>query len=279
MTAIARVRPTAPVFPSAPAPSPRGGAGRSAVAADRPAPELAVVVPARDERNNIAPLVAEIRAALDGALPYEIVYVDDGSTDGTLAELARVRDAGASMLRILRHERSHGQSLATLAGVRAARAPLIATLDADGQNVPADIPGLLALARRQPPGAHWCIAGHRTTRRDTRWKRFQSRVANRVRAAILQDATPDTGCGLKLMPRDTWLLLPGFDHMHRFLPALVRRIGGEVLVRPVSHRPRTADASKYGMWDRLLPGLVDLLGMLWLGRRLKRADAIEVDAA
>ena len=244
-----------------------------------PTPELSVVVPARNERANVGPLVDEIVAALDGRYRFEIVVVDDASTDGTLDELVRVRDALAPMLRIVVHAAVRGQSFALVSGVRAARAPLIATLDADGQNVPGDIPAMVALAQAHPPGVHFCVAGHRVSRRDTRWKRLQSRVANRVRAAILDDPTPDTGCGLKVMPRATWLALPAFDHVHRFLPALVRRLGGTVSVHEVRHRPRLHETSKYGMWDRLLPGVVDLGGMLWLGRRLRGVEAREIDEA
>ena len=237
------------------------------------------MVPARDERANVGPLVDEILGALDGRYRFEILFVDDASSDGTLDELVRVRDERAPMLRVIAHAAARGQSFALLSGVRAARAPLIVTLDADGQNVPDDIPAMVALAQAHPPGIHFCIAGHRLSRRDTRWKRFQSGVANRVRAAVLDDPTPDTGCGLKVMPRETWFALPGFDHVHRFLPALVRRLGGTVSVHEVRHRSRRHEASKYGMWDRLLPGLVDLVGMLWLGRRLRAVEAREVDPA
>ena len=244
-----------------------------------PTPELSVVVPARDERANVGPLVDEIVAALEGRYRFEIVFVDDASTDGTLDELVAVRDARAPMLRIVAHAAARGQSFALVSGVRAARGALVATLDADGQNVPGDIPAMVALAQAHPPGVHFCIAGHRRSRRDTRWKRFQSGVANRVRAAILDDPTPDTGCGLKVMPRETWLALPAFDHVHRFVPALVRRLGGSVSVHEVRHRPRLHESSKYGMWDRLLPGVVDLAGMLWLGRRLRGTEAREVGDA
>ena len=238
-------------------------------------PSISVVVPMRNEGPNVAPLVAEIAAAL-GDTPHEIVCVDDGSTDDTSAQLAAAAAAlppGATLVR-LRHAASCGQSAAIVSAVRAARAPWIATLDGDGQNDPADIPRLWARARAEDPAAAGApcvlVTGWRTTRRDTRVKRFSSRVANAVRARLLGDATPDTGCGLKVMPRAAFLELPAFDHMHRFLPALVIRNGGRVVSEPVNHRPRLRGRSNYGTLDRLAVGLVDLLGVMWLQRRWKR---------
>ena len=184
-------------------------------------PVLSVVVPVKNEAANIAPLIAEIRAAL-AAVPHEIIYVDDGSTDSTPAELAAAA-ASAPLVR-RRHRASCGQSAAVVTGVRAARGTWIATLDGDGQNDPADIPALFA--RAQQEAGLVLIAGHRTKRRDSWVKRVSSRFANRLRAAMLGDATPDTGCGLKLFPRAAFLELPAFDHMHRFLPALIIRAGG-----------------------------------------------------
>ncbi|MBP0443441.1 glycosyltransferase family 2 protein [Roseomonas sp. SSH11] len=228
-------------------------------------PAISVVVPVRNEAPNIASLVAEIGAALAG-VPHEIIYVDDGSTDGTAGA---VRGAAASApVRLLRHAVSCGQSAAIVTGIRAARAPWIATLDGDGQNDPADIPRLWERARAE--GADTLVAGWRTTRKDTATKRFTSRIANRVRARLLGDATPDTGCGLKVFPRDLFLALPHFDHMHRFLPALVLRGGGRVVSEPVGHRPRMRGVSNYGTLDRLAVGIVDLLGIMWLQRRWKR---------
>jgi dolichol-phosphate mannosyltransferase len=229
--------------------------------------ELSVIVPVRNEAENIAPLVAEIGAALDGVAAYEIVYVDDGSTDATAAELARAA-ANFPHLRIVRHGSSCGQSAAIRTGVKAALGEWIATLDGDGQNDPADIPRLLAMAREA--GVSTLIAGWRQKRKDTGWKRFSSRVANGVRSRVLRDATPDTGCGLKVFRREMFLDLPYFDHMHRFLPALVQRAGGRTLSVPVNHRPRARGVSNYGTLDRLLVGIVDLFGVMWLVRRSSR---------
>ena len=226
--------------------------------------ELSIVIPVRNEAGNIGPLVAEIRAALDDGAAYEIVYVDDGSTDATAAEIRALAAAGAP-LRLVRHARSCGQSAAIRTGVKAARGAWIATLDGDGQNDPADIPRLWAMARGE--NTPTLIAGWRQKRRDTWLKRISSKVANGVRAGMLGDATPDTGCGLKVFRRELFLDLPYFDHMHRFLPALVKRAGGRTLSVPVNHRPRGSGRSNYGTIDRLVVGITDLLGVMWLMRR------------
>jgi dolichol-phosphate mannosyltransferase len=212
----------------------------------------------------VAPLVAEIRAALDGTAAYEVVYVDDGSTDGTAAEVRRLAASGAP-LRLVRHARSCGQSAAIRTGVKAARGAFIATLDGDGQNDPADIPRLWAMGRAENAPA--LLAGWRQKRRDTWLKRLSSKVANGVRSRLLGDATPDTGCGLKVFRRELFLDLPYFDHMHRFLPALVQRAGGRVVSVPVNHRPRARGTSNYGTLDRLAVGISDLFGVMWLMRR------------
>lgn len=230
--------------------------------------DLSVVIPVRNEAPNLAPLVAEIRRALDGRLDYEIVYVDDGSRDETAAELARLA-AGFPRLRFLRHRESCGQSAAIRSGVKAAQAAWITTLDGDGQNDPADIPGLWEIARAASAEPPLLVAGERTKRRDTWSKRAASRAANAVRRAMLGDRTPDTGCGLKIFPRALFLDLPGFDHMHRFLPALVIRQGGKVVSVPVNHRPRARGRSNYGLFDRLWIGIVDLFGVMWLMRRAR----------
>jgi len=229
--------------------------------------ELSIVIPARNEAPNVAPLVAELRAALDGIADYEIVYVDDGSSDDTAAAVRAAMPAGR--VRLLRHARSCGQSAAVRSGVIAARAPWIATLDADGQNDPADIKKLWELARVTPSAEKLLLAGHRQKRRDTAVKRVSSRIANAVRGAMLKDRTPDTGCGLKLLKRDLYLALPFFDHNHRFLPALVLREGGSVQSVPVNHRPRQRGQSNYGTLDRLFVGIVDLFGVMWLQHRTK----------
>jgi dolichol-phosphate mannosyltransferase len=229
--------------------------------------DLSIVIPVRNEQPNIAPLVAEIRAALDGKLDYEIVYIDDGSSDGTGDEVKRVARE-FPRLRLVRHATSCGQSAAIRTGVKAARAPWIATLDGDGQNDPADIPALWERARGHG-GAATLIAGWRHKRRDTWVKRISSKIANAVRARLLGDATPDTGCGLKLFRRDLFLDLPYFDHMHRFLPALVLRAGGRTEIVPVNHRPRERGKSNYGTLDRLAVGVTDLVGVMWLKRRAR----------
>jgi dolichol-phosphate mannosyltransferase len=228
--------------------------------------QLSVVIPVRNEADNIAPLVGEIGAALEGVCDYEIIYVDDGSSDATWPQLCALRST-VPRLRLLRHQRNCGQSAALLTGVRAARAPWIATLDGDGQNDPADIAGLLQIAAQHSAAEQLLIIGNRIQRRDSRWRRFTSRVANGVRSRLLGDATPDTGCGLKLLPRQLFLSLPYFDHMHRFLPALVQRCGGVSLSTPVHHRPRRRGRSKYGTLDRLWAGIIDMLGVIWLQRR------------
>ena len=243
---------------------PRQAATRS------PAPLLSVVVPVRNEATNILPLIEEIGQALRG-VAHEIVYVDDGSTDATPAELRAAAQTQPNLI-LRRHRTSCGQSAAVITGVRTAVGEWIATLDGDGQNDPADIPKLLDRALADPQAAMTLYAGHRTSRRDSRVKRVSSLVANRVRAGLLGDATPDTGCGLKLFRRAAFLELPHFDHMHRFLPALFMRAGGLVCSVPVNHRPRLRGRSNYGTLDRLMVGLVDLVGVAWLQRRWRRPD-------
>jgi dolichol-phosphate mannosyltransferase len=228
-------------------------------------PELAVVVPARNEADNVGPLVDEIAAAFAGR-DVEIIFVDDGSDDGTDRALADAAGRHPA-LRTVRHAYACGQSTAIVSGVRAARAPVIVTMDGDGQNDPADAPKLFEAYGAQGGGDKLMIAGHRVNRRDTWLRRFSSKVANGVRGALLGDATPDTGCGLKVFSRRAFLEMPAFDHMHRFLPALMIRSGGQVVSVAVNHRPRTRGTSKYGVWNRLWVGIVDLFGVIWLIRR------------
>jgi dolichol-phosphate mannosyltransferase len=236
--------------------------------------ELSVVIPVKNEAGNIAPLVGEIAAALDNLLDYEIIYVDDGSSDATAAEIRDLQQRTLP-LRLIQHAESRGQSAAIRSGVKAARGIWIATLDGDGQNDPADIPALWHLAQQSPSDSPVLIAGQRVRRQDSWSKRYASRAANAVRRRLLHDDTPDTGCGLKLFRRAVFLDLPFFDHMHRFLPALVLREGGIVRSVPVNHRPRQRGMSNYGVFDRLGVGIVDLLGVLWLGRRAARPRLIE----
>ncbi len=227
-------------------------------------------MPVCNEADNVLPLAREIVAALRGRGLVEVLFVDDGSTDGTAQQ---VRDARGEMpeIRLLRHSRRSGQSAAVHSGVQRARGDWIATLDGDGQNDPADFPAMLdALdsARRADEDVR-LVMGNRVTRRDTWLRRLSSRVANAVRGGLLGDGTPDTGCGIKLMHRATFLLLPFFDHMHRFLPALYQRQGARVISVPVGHRPRVRGHSKYGLHNRLWVGIVDLFGVMWLKARYR----------
>ncbi|MES3032609.1 MAG: glycosyltransferase family 2 protein [Gemmatimonadota bacterium] len=258
------------------APHPRPG---SAASSGGSAPfELSVVVPVHNERENLAPLIHEIVAALSGVLPFEIVYVDDGSTDGSGEQLQQLQ-LQVPALRVLRHDRSTGQSTAIRSGVLAARGRWIATLDGDGQNDPADIPALLTQAcslAAQRGDERVLVAGWRTRRRDTSYTRWQSRIANAVRGRLLRDGTPDTGCGLKVFTRSVYLALPYFDHMHRFLPALVRREGGAVQSVPVNHRARAHGTSHYGLLNRAWAGVVDMAGVMWLSHRARAARVTEL---
>ena len=230
---------------------------------------LAVIVPVLDEAPNIPPLMAEMGAALAG-IDHEIIFVDDGSTDDSQAVLAALA-VDRPELRILRHTRRFGQSAAIVSGVTAANAVWIATIDGDGQNNPADIPDMLLRAwQEERPDVPVLVAGRRLRRKDSAMKRIASRVANLVRARVLHDGVPDSGCGLKLFRRSVFLGLPRFDHMHRFLPALFAAAGGRTVLHPIAHRPRVAGRSHYGTWDRLRVGIVDLAGVAWLQRRACR---------
>jgi len=225
--------------------------------------KLSVVIPVCNEADNVGPLAREIQAALLDHRPFEIIFVDDGSTDGTIAAVQAARAGGIPEIRLLEHSQRSGQSQAVCSGVRAARAEWVATLDGDGQNDPADIPELLRAAGAGDASLK-LVMGNRTTRKDSWLRRFSSRVANGVRGGMLRDGTPDTGCGIKLMHRATFMQLPWFNHMHRFLPALYQRAGARVVSVPVRHRPRTHGVSKYGLNNRLWVGIVDLFGVRWL---------------
>jgi dolichol-phosphate mannosyltransferase len=235
-------------------------------------PEVSIVVPVCNEAENVGPLAQEIATALAGR-NFEVLFVDDGSTDETAGAVIRAR-ATIPQLRLLRHSFRSGQSAAVTTGVCHARAEWIGTLDGDGQNDPADLPKLLA-ARLDPANADVVLfQGHRTKRKDTGFRRLQSRIANGVRGRMLGDGTPDTGCGIKIMRRSSYMELPKFDHMHRFLPALFQRAGGRVVSVPVNHRPRARGKSKYGMLDRLWVGIVDIIGVMWLRRRYQPGLAV-----
>ena len=232
---------------------------------------LSVVVPVKNEVDNVEPLISEIAETLRGQEAFEIIYIDDGSDDGTPERLLELMTPFPE-LKVFRHKVCCGQSAAIVTGVRQAEAPLIATLDGDGQNDPADIPALLARIRTFENAEQTMVAGWRAKRRDTFIRRISSRIANRIRSAMLKDQTPDTGCGLKVFPRQAFLQMPQFNHMHRFLPALMIRGGGEVVSVEVNHRPRERGTSKYGVWNRLWVGIVDIRGVMWLIRRPIRPD-------
>ena len=237
-------------------------------------PQLSVVVPVHNEEDNVAPLVGEIVAALRGTVDFEIVYVDDTSRDATLQRLRELQ-ATVPELRVIRHLANAGQSTAVRNGVKAARAPWIATLDGDGQNDPADIPKLIA--RRDAGDAQTKLyAGWRVNRQDSGSKRWASRWANAIRARMLRDDTPDTGCGIKLFEREAFLDLPYFDHMHRYLPALMQRAGWKTVSVPVHHRHRTSGVSKYNNLNRALVGIRDLRGVAWLIVRSRRTAVEEM---
>ncbi|MBS0581826.1 MAG: glycosyltransferase family 2 protein [Proteobacteria bacterium] len=242
-------------------------------------PDLSVVVPVHNERDNIVPLLTEIAAALRGKVDFEIVYVDDLSRDDTLAVLTAAK-AQFPELRVLRHLEQSGQSTALRTGIKAARGAWIATLDGDGQNDPADIPKLIAMRDESQTSSNASaiklFAGWRVNRQDSGSKRWASRWANRIRSNLLKDETPDTGCGIKLFERAVFLDLPYFDHMHRYLPALTQRAGWQVKSVPVNHRPRGAGVSKYNNLNRALVGISDLRGVAWLIRRSKRTAVEEL---
>lgn len=233
---------------------------------------LSVVVPLKDEAENVGPLAREIVAAV-GRENVELLFVDDGSADDTVARLLDLK-AEIPALRIIRHSRNAGQSRALRSGVRAARAGIVVTLDGDGQNDPADIAKVLAPFHTESNAHLGMVSGIRVKRRDSMAKRLASRLANRFRRWMLKDNATDTGCGLKAFRRDAYLALPYFDHMHRYLAALMQREGYEVRFVEVGHRRRMHGKSKYGVWDRLVVGMQDIFGVLWLNKRFR--DAVDV---
>ena len=245
---------------------------------NRPVVEsLSAVIPVHNEEPNLADLVGELEAVRAVVPLLEVIFVDDGSSDGTAREVTRLA-GGRPWLRLVRHRQNCGQSTAIRTGVKAARYPWVVTLDGDGQNAPADTARLIEALSRHPHPERVClVAGQRGRREDSWMRRLSSRVANAVRGRVLGDRVPDTGCGLKLIRRDAFLQLPYFDHMHRFLPTLIRRRGGEIVLVAVDHRPRLKGCSHYGIGNRLWVGIVDLMGVLWLNRRYREADIEESD--
>ena len=236
---------------------------------------ITVVVPIYNERDNIEPLLQEIFEATEDLPVSEVIYVDDASTDGSWDVLTALRTKYPP-LRIIRHKDNSGQSAALWTGIKAAGNDFIVTLDGDGQNPPADIKLLWeAYSRHKDTLPRLTVLGERTKRNDNWIRRFSSRFANGLRASLLKDQTKDTGCSLKLFRRRDYLNLPYFDHMHRFLPALLIREGVRLIHVDVSHRPRTHGQSKYGTLDRALVGISDIRGVLWLQKRARRAPENE----
>lgn len=239
--------------------------------------QLSVVIPVFNEEANVESLVTEIDRVLTHKLDFEIVVVDDGSTDNTKQKLEQLKQTNP-FLYTLHHRRNFGQSAGVYSGVTAATKPWIVTLDGDGQNDPNDILKLVRAAEDNfTPNKTLLIAGHRTKRRDNYGKKIASKMANAIRRYFLRDDCPDSGCGIKLFQRDAFLALPHFNHMHRFLPALFKRAGGLTINVPVNHRPRTQGTSKYTNFKRLKVGIADLLGVAWLIRRPCSPEIIKND--
>ena len=225
---------------------------------------LSVVIPVYNEMDNVAQLANEVDIALKQFTGYELVYVDDGSSDDTVSSIKKITLQNGT-LKLVRHLKNAGQSTALLSGIRSAKSLIICTLDGDGQNDPADIPQVLAVYLEQ--NSPTLVAGHRAERNDTFIRKLSSRVANHIRMRLLDDECLDTGCSLKLFDRDLFLKLPHFNHLHRFMPALFKRAGCQIINIPVNHRARHAGISKYGVGNRLFVGIKDILGVRWLQQR------------
>ena len=233
--------------------------------------DISVIVPVMNEQGNIRPLIDETVEALQGR-DFEIIYINDGSDDGSADELAQAQ-ADLPIVRVLTHQKRAGQSAAIRSGLLRSRGQLICVLDGDGQNVPADLPHLLdELATIRP--AKGMAGGVRTKRQDSFMRKKASGFARMIRKNLLKDSHPDSGCGIKVVDRDMFLQLPFFNHMHRFMPSLVRRAGGVVLAVPVQHRARHAGQSKYTNLNRALVGIIDVLGMIWLLKRQDKSAAV-----
>lgn len=239
-------------------------------------PDLSVVIPVQNEEENIRLLIDEVRQSLDGVLDYELIYVNDGSTDSTLEILEDYR-SGFPLLRIFSHQTGAGQSTAVRTGIIHAKSPVIATLDGDGQNDPADIPALYQALIANADTGVVLVNGYRKERKDTFIKRISSKLANGIRGWLLDDDTPDTGCGLKVFSRQAYLEIPFFDHLHRFLPAMMINGGGKVMSVEVNHRERQLGSSHYGFFDRLWVGIFDLMGVIWLKSRTTHPVVTEDD--
>ncbi|MFV2005627.1 MAG: glycosyltransferase family 2 protein [Gammaproteobacteria bacterium] len=229
-------------------------------------PDLSVVIPVQNEEENILPLIEEVRKSLDDVIDYELIYVNDGSNDSTLQILEEYR-SGFPLLHVISHETGAGQSSAVRSGIHAAKSQIIATLDGDGQNDPADIPALYQALEENAASGVVLVNGYRKKRKDTAIKRLSSRWANGIRGWLLSDDTPDTGCGLKVFKREAYLAIPFFDHLHRFLPAMMINGGGKVISVEVNHRERQLGSSHYGFFDRLWVGIFDIMGVIWLKSR------------
>jgi dolichol-phosphate mannosyltransferase len=228
--------------------------------------DISILVPVMNEAGNIRPLIDEICTAMAGR-QFEIIYIDDASDDATVEELLAIL-GDVPQLRVLRHTKRAGQSAAIRSGLLRASGALVGILDGDGQNVPTDFPALeAAMTDASKDGVMVMAAGIRQRRNDSPMRLLASRGARWVRTSLLGDTHPDSGCGIKILPRDLFMQLPFFDHMHRFMPSLVRRHGGIVVGVPVAHRARIVGASKYGIVDRLLVGIYDIIGVIWLLRR------------